>query len=401
MFTEASGYHNKKSGEAVVKKALGLNSGGRREMVMDRLSEALSLPFTPKKEEKREGVEEEKGVDATELGNKMLKARGRYEKSRDAFAENSNIAKEVGRIGRNEIPTPEQKAKVAKYQAILEEHTEARDIYNNLVLQVNQIEASKSGVLATITGMGTSLDLIGNKNLSTTISNTLPMGYTQVRSSKPSKDKLIPKTGSDAMLSDSLSPTSSTDPVKLGTATGADGIAQLLQENRSVIGEEVVSRAMDILSVIPERYLTDLNLIVQSKVDVGGVRVAGSFVEALKTVFIPVEGNDPDSFVHELTHYLHAFLPVEFQNRVSSLRREALEKVVDNTEDGANRYKIEMATDFLLNEETGTTVGADGFQSYTDKYGDRAKDMYHLVNDNEFFVYLMTQRGKRGYSRPY
>ena len=241
--------------------------------------------------------------------------------------------------------------------------------------------------------MGTSLDLIGNKNLSTTISNTLPKGYTQVRSSKPSKDKLIPKTGSDAMLIKSLSPTSSTDPVKLGTATGADGIARLLQENSSVIGEEVVSRAMDILSVIPDRYLTELNLIVQSRVDVGGVRVAGSFVEALKTVFIPVEGNDPDSFVHELTHYLHAFLPVEFQNRVSSLRKNALEKVADHTEDGTNRYRIDMATDFLLNAETGTTIGADGFQYYIDKYGDKAKDMYHLVNDNEFFVYLMTQEG--------
>jgi len=407
MFTDASGYHNKKSGEAVVKKAIGLDSGGRRQAVMDRLSEALAMPFMPKRDEKKTEVEEEESVDADQLGKDMLKAGARYEKARQAFAENSNIAKEVGRMGRNEMPTAEDRAKAEKYQAILEEHTDARDKFNQLTFQLNQIEASKEGALSEVTGRGTSLDLIGNKSLSVTISNTLPRGYTQVRSSKPSKDKLIPKTGSDAkrndtkeseatadaMLSKPLSPTSSTLPIDLGSATGADGIARLLQENSSEIGEEAVGKAMDILSVIPDRYLEELSLTIQSRVDVGGVRVAGSFVEALKTAFIPVDGNNPESFVHELTHYLHAFLPVEFQNRVSDLRRNALEKVVDHTEDGRSRYRIDMASEFLLNAETGTTIGVEGFQSYIDKYGDRAKDMYHLVNDNEFFVYLMTQEG--------
>ena len=68
-------------------------------------------------------------------------------------------------------------------------------------------------------------------------------------------------------------------------------------------------------------------------------------MEAIKTVFIPAEGNTPDSFIHEFSHYLHAFLPKDMQSKVTDMRRDALRGVISGTKDGALRYRLEIAED--------------------------------------------------------
>ena len=256
----------------------------------------------------------------------------------------------------------------------------------------------EKGVLLGQAIEASSLDLIQGKDLSVTISQTLPYGYNKVKGNRRSMDKAIQSSNhwespADGQL---LSEQSRVDapPVTLGSAKGPDEIAQVLEENRDALGSDAVDRALDILATLPEKYLEELSLVVQSSVSTdGGLKLGGSFVEALKTVFIPVDGNTTESFTHELMHYMHAFLPQDFQERVSAMRKDALKKVANNTEDGKLRYRIQIASELLNMIEGNESMSVDGFQQMLDKYGDKASDMYHLINDNEFFVYLMTNEG--------
>jgi hypothetical protein len=223
----------------------------------------------------------------------------------------------------------------------------------------------------------------------------MPFGYTAVRSDRPSPDMPIQEGRPwDAMLASGGAVTAE-ESKEIGSSVGGDGVAQLLEDNRARLGDTFVDKAVAFLGNIPDKYLNELTLSIRTSLRSDkGLELGGSFMEAIKTVFIPAEGNTPDSFIHEFSHYLHAFLPKDMQSKVTDMRRDALRGVISGTKDGDLRYRLEIAEDLLSNVDSKVQFDADHFQNYLDKYGDRAKDMYHLINDNEFFAYMMTNEGQ-------
>ena len=55
-----------------------------------------------------------------------------------------------------------------------------------------------------------------------------------------------------------------TEPELIGSAVGANGIVELLESNRDKLGVKFVDRAIALLSNIPEKYLTDLTMSINT-----------------------------------------------------------------------------------------------------------------------------------------
>jgi len=400
LFTAEAGYDLKRA--AVIKNATGFSS--RMKETLDSLAEGLNMPFMPKEPESKELSENR--VSAEQLEELLASAKQKRSEANKLHSDYKNEFDLLKRKSRFKIFAKGETSEMleAELAPAEENYNRATQLLQEARQEERLLEEKKAaldaekGVLLGQAIEASSLDLIQGKDLSVTISQTLPYGYNKVKGNRRSMDKAIQSSNhwespADGQL---LSEQSRVDapPVTLGSAKGPDEIAQVLEENRDALGSDAVDRALDILSTLPEKYLEELSLVVQSSVSTdGGLKLGGSFVEALKTVFIPVDGNTTESFTHELMHYMHAFLPQDFQERVSAMRKDALKKVANNTEDGKLRYRIQIASELLNMIEGNESMSVDGFQQMLDKYGDKASDMYHLINDNEFFVYLMTNEG--------
>ena len=402
LFSSEAGMVDK---ESIVKKITDL--GAKKNQVLDYLAGALEIPFEPRvmeELEKKEIIEEAGKKLIADLGE----AREKSKEAEQALADNKDT---IDRAERGTIGLLRERG--ARSSAGLnEEYNELVRIKNEL--KSNSREARKELQLAEQkvlnatynpdillddrSGSGeASLDRIGSKYHSVTINNTLPRGYTSVKSDRPSPDMPINRGNAwdhDGLIT-GVKSDKTTEPELIGSAVGANGIVELLENNRDKLGVEFVDRAISLLSNIPDKYLTDLTMSINTSLRTDkGFELGGSFVEAIKTVFIPVEGKTTDSFTHEFSHYLHAFLPRDMQESVTEMRRNALNKVISNTPDGNLRYRLEIARDILSNIDSREQFNIEKFQEYINKYGERASDMYHLINDNEFFAYVMTKEGQ-------
>ena len=398
VFTHEAGMIDR---ESIVKKVTDLNT--KTDDVLSWLQKGLDLPFRPPIEEEAESEAEQ--TDISELADRFEAAGERKRAAEKAYSESRDVIDRVKRGARGiamERGAGSFKGvqdELAELQAKSDEiHRELRESnleYDKLKLEVEAIEKGDKATLSIKSGQESSLDRIPSKYLSSTIEQTMPYGYTTVKSDRPSIDMPMDRSRPwDAALAEE-GVESTTEVKELGSSIGADGIAQLLEDNRPRLGDAFVDKAIAFLGNIPDKYLNELTLnITTSLRSDKGVNLGGSFMEAIKAVFIPVEGNTSDSFVHEMSHYLHAFLPADMQQRISDMRRDALRGVLSGTEDGALRYRLEIAEDILSNVNSTEQFGIEKFEQYLDQYGDRAKDMYHLINDNEFFAYIMTKEGQ-------
>ena len=404
LFAAESGM---KERSAIVKKLTGLDSN-KRAQVLDYLAGSLDIPFEPRV---IEDLEERKFIqdETRNLELQIGKAEEEYreaKKNRIEFGSVKTIQQRIieqgSRTGRK--VTEEINRQYREDQSLESElnkkERSAQTQLNSLRRTLKEVDSNPEILLSKLRDASSgeaSLDRLTSKYLSVTLSNTLPKNYTTVKSDRPSPDLPIQKGApydSDALVT-GVKASDSERSEEVGSAIGADGIVQLLEDNRDKLGAGFVDRAIILLSNIPEKYLKELTLSISTSLRTDrGFELGGSFVEAMKTISIPLEGKTADSFVHEFSHYLHAFIPQDMQENVTEMRRKALKKVISSTPDGSLRYRLEIANDILSRIDSINQLGVDSFQSYIDKYGERASDMYHLINDNEFFAYIMTKEGQ-------
>ena len=192
----------------------------------------------------------------------------------------------------------------------------------------------------------------------------------------------------------------------LAKAKGPQEIRSLLEEYSSVLPEEMVRRGMEILDNVPGKYLSDLNFEIAEDIVAGGVRLSGKFHEingrltsAINLETRNKEGADSD-IAHELTHSLFGFLGDRELGHIKSMRTAAIEKLSR----GAGTKYQKIVADILI--EAGgsmdTVEWSRGVRrkvlpegvSFPENFNEAVNSVYPLINDAEYFVYMMTEEGK-------
>ena len=238
VFTHEAGMIDR---ESIVKKVTDLNT--KTDDVLSWLQKGLDLPFRPPVEEESEAEAEQ--TDISELADRFEAAGERKRAAEKAYSESRDVIDRAKRGARGiamERGAGSFKGvqdELAELQAKSDEiHRELRESnleYDKLKLEVEAIEKGDKSTLLRKSGQESSLDRIPSKYLSSTIEQTMPYGYTTVKSDRPSIDMPMDRSRPwDAALAEE-GVESTTEVKELGSSIGADGIAQLLEDNRPMI----------------------------------------------------------------------------------------------------------------------------------------------------------------------
>lgn len=184
------------------------------------------------------------------------------------------------------------------------------------------------------------------------------------------------------------------------SVTGADGIRGALNDYYYALPEGTAQQGLDLLDSIPEKFFDEMDFEISEDIVSGGVRLAGAFenlsgrLRAAVNLTHQKDGDTTDVVAHELAHSLFSFLSKAEIKQISNLRKEALRKLARGM--GSDHQKIvatKMIDQFGGNMTTiefgqkmeGTTVS--GFAEALDS-------VYPLINDSEYFAYLLTNKGR-------
>ena len=248
-----------KERSAIVKKLTGLDSN-KRAQVLDYLAGSLDIPFEPRV---IEDLEERKFIqdETRNLELQIGKAEEEYreaKKNRIEFGSVKTIQQRIieqgSRTGRK--VTEEIKRQYREDQSLESElnkkERSAQTQLNSLRRTLKEVDSNPEILLSKLRDASSgeaSLDRLTSKYLSVTLSNTLPKNYTTVKSDRPSPDLPIQKGApydSDALVT-GVKASDSERSEEVGSAIGADGIVQLLEDNRDKLGAGFVDRAIILL----------------------------------------------------------------------------------------------------------------------------------------------------------
>ena len=182
--------------------------------------------------------------------------------------------------------------------------------------------------------------------------------------------------------------------------TGADGIRKSLNDYYYLLPDGAAQEGLDLLDSIPSKFFEDVDFEISRDFVSGNVRLAGAFFElngrlkaAVNASFKDQE-NSSDVVAHELTHSLFSFLSANEVNQIRTLREDALKKLAR----GASGPEQQVIAARIMNDFNGDISTLDYAREIaTDAAGtfsSAIESIAPLINDSEYFVYLMTNEGK-------